>query len=393
MAACSRPSRAVKELKAVLVEQKRNELMTLKIISCDCVGGKPFSAASVVTQEILSTFQDFPTEKSCTLSFEDVWDVRKLHALVEMNSDKEEKEDQNEDFPQKKRKLNRPNEEIEAFGNLEKYLFDLDYHINCMKKVLQSSKDSRRMSGTEVVKVLNVHLFNPLSGGKCLIDTHITKEDSCVCSCGCGIQMEKGPTGIGVESCWHGFVDMIVRGNQPVQVLQSTDPQEEVKMAVEVNKDEHLFDFISSQSLGYSQVIAETITNSFAQVNKHPSLSGLPIPAFGCTPGQILVFAYDSHNDMLLKKMVDMKLFHEDVSAATIVMLWLYINFTSFMKRDITDTVRKPYLSEFKAEFCSSRSVVSCYKKAACGIVGFHHASNWPKLNFYSSANMTYIQE
>ncbi|XP_021361986.1 uncharacterized protein LOC110455888 isoform X2 [Mizuhopecten yessoensis] len=320
MAACSKPSRAVKELKAVLAEQKRNEIMTLKIISCDCVGGKPFSAASVVTQEMLSTFQDFPTEKSCTLSFEDVWDVRKLRALVEMNSDKDEKEDQDKDFPKKKRKLNRPNEEIEAFGNLEKYVF-------------------------------------------------------------------------GVESCWHGFVDMIVRGNQPVQVLQSTDPQEEVKMAVEVNKDEHLFDFISSQSSGYSQVIAETITNSFAQVNKHPSLSGLPIPAFGCTPGQILVFAYDSHNDMLLKKMVDMKLFHEDVSAATIVMLWLYINFTSFMKRDITDTVRKPYLSEFKAEFCSSRSVVSCYKKAACGIVGFHHASNWPKLNFYSSANMTYIQE
>ncbi|XP_033763517.1 uncharacterized protein LOC117344797 [Pecten maximus] len=245
-------------------------------------------------------------------------------------------------------------------------------------------KEDRYLSKREVIKALNVHLFSPLSGGNCVIDVNVMEEDNCVCSCGCSTPVHAGPTGIGVESCWHGFVDMVVSGNELVNTVQTSDLTEKVKMVVGVKTKENLLD-----SRFQSSVIAETITNSFAEVNRNPAVSGLPIPAFGCTPDEILVFAYDCRNDMLLKKMVDLKLFHNDVKSATIVMLWLYINFTSFMRRDVTDTLTKPFLSEFTSEFCSSRQIESCYRKVTSATPEFYPVSNWPKLNFYSSAKMT----
>lgn len=49
------------------------------------------------------------------------------------------------------------------------------------------------------------------------------------------------------------------------------------------------------------QIVAESITNAFAQVNMNKPLSGWLIPTFRCTSEHVNVFLYDPVNDILLQ--------------------------------------------------------------------------------------------
>ena len=49
------------------------------------------------------------------------------------------------------------------------------------------------------------------------------------------------------------------------------------------------------------RIIAETTTNAFSQINLTKTLTGWPIPTFGCTIDKVVVFMYDPKNDVLLQ--------------------------------------------------------------------------------------------
>lgn len=49
------------------------------------------------------------------------------------------------------------------------------------------------------------------------------------------------------------------------------------------------------------QLIAQTITNAFSQVNRTPALSGWLIPTIGCTLDHVTALVYDPKNNVLLQ--------------------------------------------------------------------------------------------
>ncbi|OWF51278.1 uncharacterized protein LOC110449376 [Mizuhopecten yessoensis] len=351
------------------------ETMTLRIVFCNPIGGDPFSAAVVTTQENLSALYNYPSQRTNLFKFKHVWDVEKLHKLINTKR----RQDSDQDNCPKRIKLEHECEAA-AFRLLEAYLKDFAYHHKCLEKVLFGSNDVMESSASATM-VLNTHLFGPLSDGNCIVDNHMSRQEHCTCSCGCGKEIKSGNTGIGVSSTWHGFVDMIVKEHLPVTISDMEEPsmdedttEEQDEGQEEMEKDTNTFCVHDKQKSVTSRLIAETITNAFAQVNTNDSLAGLPIPTFGCAPRQISVYLYDCKNDVLLKKTLPLHLFKRKDSASAVVMLWLYMNFQLFMKRDVTDIEAHSDLSDFQAQFCSSdANIQEIYAKVKSGFTGCAH--------------------
>ncbi|XP_033731067.1 uncharacterized protein LOC117320616 [Pecten maximus] len=334
------------------------EMMTLRIVFCNPIGGDPFKSAVVTTQEQLSSLYDYPNQRTNLLKFKHVWDVEKLHQLIRMKRN----QDQDQDHCTKRIKLVHDDESA-AFRLLEAYLNDFAHHQKCLEKVLLSCSDLK-----ESAMVLNAHLFGPLSDENCIINNHIVRKEDSICGCGCGKEIRRGNTGIGVYSTWHGFVDMIIKENLPVAILDvgesTADQEDEAEEGCVHDK----------QKSGTSQLIAETITNAFAQVNSNNDHSGLPIPAFGCTPKQLSVCLYDCKNDVLLKKIIPLHLFKKTDSVSTVIMIWLYMNFRLFMRRDVTDLNAHSDLSEYQAQFfATDANIQEFYSKVKLGFTGCKH--------------------
>jgi hypothetical protein len=89
----------------------------------------------------------------------------------------------------------------------------------------------------------------------------------------------------------------------------------------------------------FDQIIAEAITNAFTQVNNSKALSGWLIPSFGCTLDHITVFLYDPKNDILLQLAAQLPIWDKitEMSVKTIVHIWMLLNFTVFMHKNISD--------------------------------------------------------
>jgi hypothetical protein len=87
------------------------------------------------------------------------------------------------------------------------------------------------------------------------------------------------------------------------------------------------------------QIIAEAITNAFTQVNNNKALSGWPIPSVGCTLDHITVFLYDPKNDVLLQLAHQLPIWGKpnEISLKTVVHIWMLLNFTVFMHKNIAD--------------------------------------------------------
>lgn len=159
---------------------------------------------------------------------------------------------------------------------------------------------------------------------------------------------------------------MFIEETIPVAVLQDIEHEDHSKDDEETCTYERQNDAFKPTKSGNNQLIAQTITNAFAQANKNELLSGIPIPAFGITPDKLYIFAYDCKNDVLLKKVDGLRIF----DSTTIVMLWLYLNFSIFMKKKITDLKEHPKLCEYKAKFLSEY-VKRLYSEVRSCVVSF----------------------
>ncbi|XP_033757747.1 uncharacterized protein LOC117340080 [Pecten maximus] len=378
---------AWKMLKDVIDERKNvQEMMTLQILSCNCFGGCHFTDAFVTTQEKLSMFSKLSPsgEKANGLYFQHVWDIPKLSRLIH---EKQREEEDTSCIQSTKRPRLLSVEEKNAYVCLQTYLNDIDIHQNSLEKVLDGAT---ACSKSDVVKVVDAHLFGPLSGGNCYIDNRM---ESSACSCGCGKQLKGGPTGLGVEYTWHGYADIFINQTVPVAVwseLEQPEPDSYIPdseeqwqglpsdiQEVEDKKVRDAFPETNPKSAACSRLMAQTITNAFAQVNQNEQLAGLAVPAFGCTPSNLMFYAYDCKNDVLLRKIFGVNFVHKQSLAEAAVLVWLHLNFTVFMKEDVTSIEAHPELENFKSKFCINDSIRSWYKNVKVGekVTGLKHSS------------------
>ncbi|OWF43894.1 hypothetical protein KP79_PYT23765 [Mizuhopecten yessoensis] len=87
-----------------------------------------------------------------------------------------------------------------------------------------------------------------------------------------------------------------------------------------------------------NQILAEAITNGFAQVNENKStLSHFTIPTFGATSDHVTICLYDPENDCLLHIDDELELWldkdiRRNLDPETIIIIWLFLNFTVLTK-------------------------------------------------------------
>lgn len=120
------------------------------------------------------------------------------------------------------------------------------------------------------------------------------------------------------------------------------------------------------------QLIAQTITNSFAQVNENKQLSQFLIPSFGCFNNQIVIFGYDSENDVLVKKIDPIVLWTESdnvwhLSISAIVQIWMYIYFPLLM----LPSLAKGYDNNIQSNFHKCHTINFFRKYSKCHTNGF----------------------
>jgi hypothetical protein len=169
----------------------------------------------------------------------------------------------------------------------------------------------------------------------------------------------------GSNDTWHGFVDIFLNQTVAVSVIardqnppdddddddtNDKDDNNDASKAIpgpssskrlrmhvdpEIGIDKQKNTLLHFNVL--DQIIAEAITNAFAQVNNSKDLSGWLIPSFGCTLDRITVFLYDPKKDVLLQLATQMPLLDEtnEMSITTVVHIWMLLNFTVFMYKNI----------------------------------------------------------
>ncbi|XP_069131533.1 uncharacterized protein [Argopecten irradians] len=336
------------------------ECHTLELIACNPFA-EDFSNASILTQEKLSTFRleyDLPETFTDCVRFDQVWDTTKIKQLIKSGDVKETLISQDERIG-------------EAIAALKDYFADVNIHQECLKKVLRDKHDPDESA---VLQVLAAHLFGPLSNGAYKINCKLPHPE--VCSCGCDRQLKKGNTGLGCDVTWHGFVDMYIQDR--ISIIVKNIPEDFHSKDGEdwLSSSDDAFS-IHKQS--YSCLIAQTVTNGFAQVNTSAELSGLPIPSFGCCPKQISIYLYDCKNDILLKSLPLTIFKFGQLDSSTVVMVWLYLNFSLFMNKHVSNL---PSLR--KANFLKKKWVEYLYSNVQCGLSSFpsppEHVVLTPKL-------------
>ncbi|XP_069125077.1 uncharacterized protein [Argopecten irradians] len=200
-----------------------------------------------------------------------------------------------------------------------------------------------------------------------------------MCGCGCKAEICKGNTALGSCGTWHGRVDIYLNSKIPVvvqtQYMTSQDVEEDDSGDDEHN-DEHIMkqrrkenenfdeneedpilkngescdysaevkyeydrneDTVLMCQTGLQRVLVQAITNGFAQVNRNEiSLSQFFIPTFGATSNHVTICLYEPENDILLHIEKQLKLWMDspngtsELKVDTIVIIWLFLNFTIF---------------------------------------------------------------
>ncbi|XP_033729440.1 uncharacterized protein LOC117318578 isoform X2 [Pecten maximus] len=227
---------------------------------------------------------------------------------------------------------------------------------------------------TQVMTVLAHHLFSQLVPGKIYeVDNH-AKQVPKNCSCGCKATICEGNTSVGSLGTWHGRADILLNHTISVAIMEEKmvdQVQEEedsdgdeyepkskqIKLESE-NGDENecepgrkqrcdipveMTDYSKEHDIvllgqtALQQILAQTITNGFAQVNiRGNSLSHFLIPTFGATSEYITICLYDPVNDFLLHISEQLSLWRyfptgeSEINVDTIVIVWLFLNFTVF---------------------------------------------------------------
>ncbi|XP_069122928.1 uncharacterized protein [Argopecten irradians] len=368
------------ELKNIIdKEANKCELMHLEIFHCNPEGS--FKSATF-RMPLFGIAEPVPSDppspwNSFIFQFEDVFDFKNLELLrnVENSDDSRSKVDSNL---------------LSAYDSLVDYITEKEAHDLCLSKVCKSIDGNLSSSETEIAYALAVHLFAPLNGGSCVLDNHSKSWPKC-CPGGCKGVVQKGPTGLGAVQIWHGFADIVISQKIPLQIWKNvpegfTDAQNEdtevdsdsgtedaslpLHSMYSWNDEVNKSDFAMKQPL--CQLIAQTITNSFAQVNENKQLSQFLIPSFGCFNNQIVIFGYDSENDVLVKKIDPIVLWTESdnvwhLSISAIVQIWMYIYFPLLM----LPSLAKRYDNNIQSNFHKCHTINFFRKYSKCHTNGF----------------------
>ncbi|XP_069131447.1 uncharacterized protein [Argopecten irradians] len=247
-------------------------------------------------------------------------------------------------------------ERAAAYLTIMEFIQERRMHGKAIKEISQTSDET----STSLTVALAQHLFSQLIPNKnYLVDGMAEKlPEKCP---HCQANIEAGNTSLGSAFTWHGRAEVLVNETMAVRIVKEDSSQNEgtdenfgEDLDPEVKKrrseTEELPDTKTEICLEcgdanknvlldlhtIDKVVAEAITNSFAQVNTKKSLDDLFIPTFSCSSDCVSVFLYHPTKDILLESTDLLNLwnvtFTENLlSLHTVVWLWLFLNFTTFM--------------------------------------------------------------
>ncbi|KAK3099594.1 hypothetical protein FSP39_006689 [Pinctada imbricata] len=208
----------------------------------------------------------------------------------------------------------------------------------------------------------------------------------------CNKKVEEGCTAIGLAFAWHGNADICLDERIPVLVTSTEiddgiDDEDAICSCFEDDKNDEAVQPPEAKKLKSSdtadieevknkssrdvlfrlnvidQIIAGTITNAFAQVNRSKCLSGTFIPTFGCCYDYFIIVMYDPDNDVLLQSNL-IKLWgcYGQLDISAVVLVWMYLNFTQFIRPDLA---KKYSFNQSRFHGCV-KDFLKHYKEASC---------------------------
>lgn len=121
----------------------------------------------------------------------------------------------------------------------------------------------------------------------------------------------------------------------PKQLCRSSSS---VSLCIEVKHGRHNKGCLLNMNV-IDQIIAETITNAFAQINLTKALTGWAIPTLGCTIDQVVAFLYDPKNDVLLQSMDLISCWRAEktLDLTAVIFVWMLLNFPILMCKNLAD--------------------------------------------------------
>ncbi|XP_033748236.1 uncharacterized protein LOC117333188 [Pecten maximus] len=247
----------------------------------------------------------------------------------------------------------------QAFLTLMEFLREQNNHEKAIKKLmLAATLTANGNEETQILAGLAHHLFSQLVPGKKYEVDEYTKQLPKECGCGCKAKIREGNTSIGSLGTWHGRVDIILNDTIAVTVVKKptgdteedgTDDNEHERKQIKAENDKICevcveekpikgpdCDLLDQKVL--KQILAEAITNGFAQVNRNKStLSHFLIPTIGATSDHVSICLYDPESDCLLHIKKQLKLWLPDgrLNIINITIIWLFLNFTIFTRRQL----------------------------------------------------------
>ncbi|XP_033754347.1 uncharacterized protein LOC117337465 isoform X2 [Pecten maximus] len=154
----------------------------------------------------------------------------------------------------------------------------------------------------------------------------------------------------GNPSVWHGNLDVIVNNQVVVEALEDEpDSDSPGRTPMEVKST-----YLSRNP----QIIAETIVFSFLQKKRHPEYSHFLFPCIGVNSKDMVVYFYDSKNDVLLESSpISMYTISGGVNLLAIVVSWLVVNH-KYLCDGLTEGLKK----ETSGFFHQAEKVLPIYK-------------------------------
>lgn len=330
-------------LQAVLSSNRiKTDLVNIVIKSCNVLKPVLFTNADVVLELMNQCDKEFDDDQdgseltALKISFEKVFNMDILEMLSASG-------------------VGDVDDEVKpALLTIMKYLHNIEYHQNAIYSVKRKGGDR-----ASVTAVMAQHLFSQLIPGNKYCINNRSKNLPNVCPCqqpNCGKEIKAGCTALGSGETWHGYVDILINDTIAVSVIkdgEGTSDEENsgpsaqkqlrrisssVSQCKEDPHERHSRGCLLKMDV-IDQLIAETITNAFSQMNSTKALTGWPIPTIVCTIDHVVVFMYDPNNDVLLQSMEPCSCWQTEkiLDLTTVIFIWLMLNFSIFMCKNLVN--------------------------------------------------------
>ncbi|XP_033752414.1 uncharacterized protein LOC117336140 [Pecten maximus] len=242
----------------------------------------------------------------------------------------------------------------QAFLRLLEFLREKKNHEKAIQKLLATTAVlSSGNKETHIMAGLAHHLFSQLVPGKKYEVDKYANQLPKECDCGCKAKICEGDTSVGSWRTWYGRVDIVlnhtiavafwkIKTNDAEEDNVDEDEPQRKRRNKETNDSCDICEEVETLTdlKVLKQILAEAVTNGFAQVNKDKNtLSHLLIPTFGATADHVSICLYDPESDCLLHSNEELDLWYSKeagkLNVNTIIVIWLFLNFTIFTKKQV----------------------------------------------------------